>query len=47
MANQIGKRYVSDETGVEVLCTKAGEGEIKCNDEPMTLQVPRALPSSD
>ncbi len=47
MANQLGKRYVCDDDGIEVLCTKAGDGEVACNNTPMILQVPRALPSSD
>ena len=47
MANQLGKRYVCESCGTQVLCTKAGGGEINCCDQTMTLQVPKPLPSSD
>ena len=30
-----------------VLCTKAGDGVIYCDDQEMELQEPRQLPSSD
>jgi len=45
--NQLGKRYRCEVCGTEVLCTKGGEGRVHCCDQPMTLQQPRALPSSD
>lgn len=47
MANQLGKRYVCAICGTEVLCTKTGTGEVQCDGAPMTLQVPKPLPSSD
>lgn len=47
MANQLGKRYRCSVCGTEVLCTKAGEGTITCDDKPMQVQEPRPLPSSD
>ncbi len=47
LANQLGKRYVSEDTGIEVLCTKGGTGEVACQGAPMKLMVPKALPSSD
>ena len=47
MNNTLGKRYRCETCGTEVLCTKASEGEIACCDKPMTLQEPRAVPSSD
>ncbi len=47
MANQLGRRYVCDVCGTEVLCTKASTGEIVCDGKPMQLLAPRTLPSSD
>ncbi len=47
MAIQLGRRYVNEKTGVQVLCTKAGNGSLFCNEEEMQIQQPRALPSSD
>ena len=47
MANQLGKRYVCETCGSGVLCTKSGEGEIDCCENPMEIQEPRKLPSSD
>ena len=47
VANQLGRRYVCEVCGTESLCTKAGDGEVTCDGQPMKLQVPKALPSSD
>jgi len=47
VANQLGKRYTCEVCGTQVLCTKAGEGDIICDDKEMALQQPKALPSSD
>lgn len=48
MANQLGKRYQCDVCGATVLCTKAGDGTVKCCEgKDMALQQPRQLPSSD
>lgn len=47
MAIQLGRRYVDEKTGVQVLCTKAGTGSLYVNDKEMEVQQPRALPSSD
>lgn len=47
MASQLGKRYRCATCGTEILCTKAGEGEVICCGKPMELQEPRPLPSSD
>jgi hypothetical protein len=30
MANQLGKRYLCDKCGTEVLCNKPGTGAIEC-----------------
>ena len=47
MPIQLGRRYVDEETGIQVLCTKAGEGSLYVDDREMEVQQPRALPSSD
>ncbi len=47
MANQLGKRYRCKVCGSEALCTKEGAGAITCCDQPMEVQEPRAIPSSD
>ena len=44
---QVGKRYVDAETGVELLCNKAGLGSLTLDGRPMTLKEAKALPSSD
>jgi hypothetical protein len=41
----LGKRYAA--SGLELLCTKAGEGSISIGDEPLPTMEPRKLPSSD
>ncbi len=47
MANQLGKRYRCAKCGTEVLCTKAGTGDIICCGEPMKTQEAKPIPSSD
>ena len=47
MAIQLGRRYTDEKSGVQVLCTKAGDGTLYCDDVEMQVQQPRALPSSD
>jgi hypothetical protein len=42
----LGKRYI-DDNGLEVLCTKAGSGELASNGTPLTLKEARQLPASD
>jgi hypothetical protein len=43
----LGKRYVDDPTGLEVLCTKPGSGTLTCNGRTMQVKEPKPLPSSD
>ena len=43
----LGKRYVDTETGLEVLCTKAGPGVLTADGRQLTLKAPTALPASD
>jgi len=45
--SQIGKRYVSDSLGIELLCTKGGEGTLSVGDEVLALKRTAALPASD
>ena len=47
MANTLGKRYICDTCGTEVLCNKAGNGALECCDAEMKLKEAKALPSSD
>ncbi|HEY7050852.1 MAG TPA: hypothetical protein VH496_01780 [Mycobacterium sp.] len=42
----MGKRYV-DDTGAEVLVTKAGAGTLSIGDVPMSLKEAKPLPASD
>jgi hypothetical protein len=44
---QLGKRYVDDEAGIELLCTKPGSGELTCEGRPLLLKAAKPLPSSD
>lgn len=44
---QIGKRYAAEELGLEVLCTKAGEGAISVGEIMLDVKGAKALPASD
>ena len=44
--NLMGKRYV-DETGAEVLVTKAGAGTLSVGSTPLTVKEAKPLPASD
>jgi hypothetical protein len=46
-AVQLGKRYVDEESAIEVLCTKPGEGALAVDDRLLTLKAAKPLPSSD
>lgn len=43
----LGKRYVDTDTGLEVLCTKAGPGALAADGRQLTIKPPTALPASD
>jgi hypothetical protein len=43
----LGKRYASDETGIELLCTKGGQGSLTVDGERVPLKEAKPLPSSD
>ena len=44
--NVMGKRYV-DDTGAEVLVTKAGAGTLSIGDTPLSIKEAKPLPASD
>jgi hypothetical protein len=43
----LGKRYVDTDTGLELLCTKAGPGVLSADGRQLTIKAPHALPASD
>lgn len=43
----VGKRYFDEESGIEVLASKAGTGTLALNGRPLQLREAKALPSSD
>ena len=43
----LGKRFTSVDGSVSVLVTKAGRCDLRYNGDPMELQQPKELPSSD
>lgn len=43
----LGKRYEDPETGVEVLCVKAGAGSLAVGDRLLHIKSAKALPASD
>lgn len=43
----LGKRYVDADSGLELLCTKSGEGALFRGDTPLSIKAAKALPASD
>jgi hypothetical protein len=43
----LGKRYAAEDVGMELLCSKAGEGSLSLGDLPLSVKSPKPLPSSD
>ena len=43
----LGKRYADEEAGLELLCTKAGEGSLAVGGQLLGLKEAKPLPSSD
>ena len=43
----LGKRYAAGASGVTLLCTKAGPGQLSADGEPLELLAQKPLPSSD
>lgn len=41
----LGKRYGQED--LELLCTKAGDGTLTRDDEPLPMKQPKSLPASD
>lgn len=44
---QLGKRYEHEASGLELLCTKAGDGALTVAGEAVPMKAAKALPSSD
>jgi hypothetical protein len=43
----LGKRYADEDLGLELLCTKAGDGSLTLGGSPLGLKSAKPLPSSD
>lgn len=43
----LGKRYVDEESGAEILCTKGGAGPLALDGRGLTIKGAKTLPSSD
>ncbi len=43
----LGKRYADEVSGIELLCTKAGEGSLSLGATPLPVKEAKPLPSSD
>ena len=43
----VGKRYVTDDDALELLCTKAGAGSLSVGEAPLEVKGAKPLPSSD
>jgi hypothetical protein len=44
---QLGKRYCHEDGGLEVLCTKPGEGTLSLAGQALNIKSAKPLPSSD
>ena len=44
---KLGKRYEHVDHGLEVLCTRGGEGSLSIGDEPLRVKQAKNLPASD
>jgi hypothetical protein len=43
----LGKRYADQEAGLELLCVKAGSGQLSVGGQPLAQRQARPLPASD
>jgi len=43
----LGKRYADEEVGIEVLCTRSGDGALSVGEQPLAMKTAKPLPSSD
>jgi hypothetical protein len=46
-AAQLGKRYIDEATGLELLCTKPGSEVPAADGRPLTIKTAKPLPASD
>jgi hypothetical protein len=44
---QLGKRYIDEQTGLELLCTKPGSAVPAADGRALTLKTAKPLPASD
>ncbi len=44
---KLGKRYADEEVGIELLCTKGGEGSLSLGTTILNVKDAKSLPSSD
>ena len=44
---QLGKRYAEDDLGLELLCTRAGDGALTVDGRVLPVKGAKPLPSSD
>jgi hypothetical protein len=44
---ELGKRYADPDSGIEVLCTRAGRGSLSLGATPLPLKDAKPLPASD
>jgi hypothetical protein len=44
---QLGKRYTDPDSGIELLCTRAGAGPLAADGRPVEQVAARPLPASD
>ena len=43
----LGKRYAEEEVGIELLCTKPGQGSLSIAEIPLLVKEAKPLPASD
>ncbi|MFI1357877.1 hypothetical protein ACH4TV_30465 [Streptomyces sp. NPDC020898] len=43
----LGKRYADEDLGLELLCTKQGQGTLAVNGVPLPMKSAKPLPASD
>ena len=43
----MGKRYVTEDESLELLCTKPGAGSLAAGEAPLNVKGAKPLPSSD
>lgn len=46
-APRVGKRYIDEDTGLVVLCTKGGSGVLSVDGRPLSVMATKRLPASD